>query len=36
MDKPSLWVKFFNTILNHMFGFVHIWPKILLHQPSIF
>jgi len=36
MDKLKHWVK--NVILkcNPMTGFVHIWPKIGLKQPSIF
>jgi len=36
MDKPKRWVK--NVIkmsFNPMAGFVHIWPKVGLKQPSI-
>jgi len=36
MDKPSHWVEFFYYIFNPTFGFVHIWPKVRLEQPSNF
>jgi len=42
----QLWVKygqtqplgyiFFNYIFNPTFAFAHIWPKVVLKQPSIF
>jgi len=30
------WVKILNDIFNPTFGFVHIWSKFGLKQPSIF
>jgi len=38
--NPNVWLKcnlkIFNYIFNPTFGFVHIWPKFGLKQPSIF
>lgn len=36
MDEHNCWFKFFNYILNPTIGFVHVWPKQGLKQPSIF
>jgi len=34
--KVEFGLKFEITFLTKHFGFVHIWPKIGLKQPSIF
>jgi len=34
--NPTIGLHFLNDIFNPMFGFVHIWPKVGLKQPSIF
>jgi len=36
MDKPKHWVKNEIKKCNPMAGFVHIWPKVGLKQPSNF
>jgi len=36
MDKPKHWVKNVMEKFNPMAGFVHIWPKDWLKQPSNF
>jgi len=34
--NPAVGLNFNITFLTQHFGFVHIWPKIGLKQPSIF